>query len=92
MPPQRAHPSPYLLPIVTILSVFEISIALTLLSYLTYYVTSPIFAYFQKSLLSDQHSDGPPVSRFTDVDRGLLMFWVPVGIALVLRAVAVWVR
>jgi hypothetical protein len=87
---QRTQPSPYLLPIVTLLSIFEISIAFTLLSYLTYYVTSPIFAYFQQNLLLNQHSDGPPVSRFTDVDRGLLVFWLPVGIALVFRAVAVW--
>jgi hypothetical protein len=89
MPPQRAHTSPYLLPIVTLLSVFEISIALTLLSYMTYYITSPIFAYFQQNLLPNQHSDRQPVSRFIDVDRGLLVFWVPMVIALVLRAVAV---
>jgi hypothetical protein len=87
---QRTQPSPYLLPLVALLSVFEISIALTLFLYVTYYVTLPVFAYLQQNLLPNLHSDGPPVSRFTDVDRGLLVFWVPVVIALVSRAVVVW--
>lgn len=67
MIPQRTQPSPFLLPIVIVLSLFEIAYAASLTAYATYYITSRILVYSQDYLHPNQLDGVGGVSRFNSV-------------------------
>jgi len=92
MPNQRALPPIVLLPIILALSLFEIAYAASLAAYATHYIAVRMLLYTQDYLHPGQLDSVGGVSRFTNVDRGLIAFWLPVVIVLVFKVFVIWER
>ena len=92
MPDQRALPPLVLLPIVLALSLFEIAYAVSLAGSVSHYVISRMLVFTQDCLYPNQLDGVEHVSRFTNVDKGLMAFWLPVVVVLVFRMLVMWER
>jgi len=92
MPDQRAHPPLFLLPLVIALSLLEIAFAVSLAGSVSHYVISRMLVFTQDHLHLNQLDGVGGVSRFANVDRGLIAFWLPVVIVLVFRVLVIWER
>lgn len=90
MPDQRAHPPLFLLPLVIALSLLEILFAVSLAGSISYYIIERMLVYTQDFLHPNQPDDGEHVSRFTNVNRGLIAFWLPVVVVLIFRVLLIW--
>jgi len=85
MPEQRAHLPLFLLPLIIALSLLEIVFAVSLAGSISYYIIERMLVFTQNYLHPGQLDSVGGVSRFTNVDRGLIAFWLPVVIVLVFR-------
>lgn len=92
MPDQRARPPFLLLPLVIALSLLEIVFAVSLAGSISYYVIERMLVFTQDFLYPSQLDGRDGVSRLTNVDRGLIAFWLPVVVVLVFRMLIIWER
>ena len=92
MPDQRAHLPLFLLPLVIALSLLEIVLAVSLAGSISYYIIERMTVFTQDCLYPNQLDGVGDVSRLTNVDRGLIAFWLPVVVGLVSRVLVMWER